>query len=160
MRYNLYRCEQIGASAKPGYSSTQVMKALEEVFAETMPKEMGFDYLGMSFQEQQAQKGVSPAVVFSFAIFCVFLILAALYESWSLPFSVLLGTPIAVFGAFAGLTLAIMKQPVCPDWLGDADRPCREECHSDRRIRQNGVEEANPSLMRRWRRRVCACGQS
>jgi HAE1 family hydrophobic/amphiphilic exporter-1 len=81
------------------------MKALEEVFAETMPKEMGFDYLGMSFQEQQAQKGVSPAVVFSFAIFCVFLILAALYESWSLPFSVLLGTPIAVFGAFAGLTL-------------------------------------------------------
>jgi HAE1 family hydrophobic/amphiphilic exporter-1 len=105
MRYNLYRCEQIGASAKPGYSSTQVMQALEEVFAETMPKDMGFDYLGMSFQEQQAQQGVSPAVVFAFAIFCVFLILAALYESWSLPFSVLLGTPIAVFGAFAGLTL-------------------------------------------------------
>jgi HAE1 family hydrophobic/amphiphilic exporter-1 len=105
MRYNLYRCEQIGASANPGYSSTQVMKALEEVFAETMPREMGFDYLGMSFQEQQAQKGVSPAVVFAFAIFCVFLILAALYESWSLPFSVLLGTPIVVFGAFAGLKL-------------------------------------------------------
>lgn len=105
MRYNLYRSQQIGASAKPGYSSTQAMKALEEVFAETMPKEMGYDYLGMSFQQQQAQKGVSPAVVFSFAIFCVFLILAALYESWSLPFSVLLGTPIAVFGAFAGLAL-------------------------------------------------------
>jgi hydrophobic/amphiphilic exporter-1 (mainly G- bacteria), HAE1 family len=105
MRYNLYRCEQIGASANPGYSSTQVMKALEEVFAETMPQDMGFDYLGMSFQEQQAQKGVSPAVVFAFAIFCVFLILAALYESWSLPFSVLLGTPIVVFGAFAGLKL-------------------------------------------------------
>jgi HAE1 family hydrophobic/amphiphilic exporter-1 len=59
----------------------------------------------MSFQEQQAQEGVSPAMVFAFAIFCVFLILAALYESWSLPFSVLLGTPIAVFGAFAGLWL-------------------------------------------------------
>jgi HAE1 family hydrophobic/amphiphilic exporter-1 len=75
------------------------------VFAETMPKEMGYDYLGMSFQEKLAQQGVSPAVVFAFAIFCVFLILAALYESWSLPLSVLLGTPIVVFGAFAGLKL-------------------------------------------------------
>jgi HAE1 family hydrophobic/amphiphilic exporter-1 len=105
MRYNLFRCQQIGASPKPGFSSTQVMRALEEVFDETMPKEMGYDYLGMSFQEKIAQQGVSPAVVFAFAIFCVFLILAALYESWSLPFSVLLGTPIAVFGAFAGLML-------------------------------------------------------
>jgi len=105
MRYNLYRSEQLMASPKPGYSSSQVMKALEEVFAETMPQDMGYDYLGMSFQEQQAQKGVSPAMVFAFAIFCVFLILAALYESWSLPFSVLLGTPIAVFGAFAGLMI-------------------------------------------------------
>jgi HAE1 family hydrophobic/amphiphilic exporter-1 len=105
MRYNLFRCEQINVTPKPGYSSTQVMKAMEEVFNETMPKEMGYDYLGMSFQENLAQQGVSPAVVFAFAIFCVFLILAALYESWSLPFSVLLGTPIAVFGAFVGLKL-------------------------------------------------------
>lgn len=105
MRYNLFRCQQISASAKPGYSSVQVMKALEEVFAETMPPDMGYDYIGMSFQEKQAQQGVSPAVVFAFAIFCVFLILAALYESWSLPFSVLLGTPIAIFGAFAGLMI-------------------------------------------------------
>jgi HAE1 family hydrophobic/amphiphilic exporter-1 len=105
MRYNLYRCEQINVTPKPGYSSAQVMKVMEAVFAETMPKEMGYDYLGMSFQENLAQQGVSPAVVFAFAIFCVFLILAALYESWSLPFSVLLGTPIAVFGAFAGLKL-------------------------------------------------------
>ncbi len=105
MRYNLYRSEQINVISKPGYSSSQVMKAMEEVFAETMPKEMGYDYIGMSFQENLAQQGVSPAVVFAFAIFCVFLILAALYESWSLPFSVLLGTPIAVFGAFVGLKL-------------------------------------------------------
>jgi HAE1 family hydrophobic/amphiphilic exporter-1 len=103
MRYNLFRSQQLMVVPKPGYSSTQVMKALEEVFAETMPTDMGYDYLGMSFQEQQAQKGVSPAAVFAFAIFCVFLILAALYESWAMPFSVLLGTPIAVFGAFAGL---------------------------------------------------------
>ena len=105
MRYNLYRCEQINVTPKPGYSSAQVMKVMEAVFAETMPQEMGYDYLGMSFQENLAQQGVSPAVVFAFAIFCVFLILAALYESWSLPFSVLLGTPIAVFGAFSGLKL-------------------------------------------------------
>jgi HAE1 family hydrophobic/amphiphilic exporter-1 len=103
MRYNLFRSAQVNVTPKPGFSSAQAMKAMEEVFAETMPSDMGYDYIGMSFQEKQAQQGLSPAVVFGFAIFCVFLILAALYESWSLPFSVLLGTPIAVFGAFAGL---------------------------------------------------------
>jgi len=105
MRYNLYRSAQINASAAPGYSSAQVMRALEEVFAETMPNEMGYDYLGMSYQEQRAQQGVSPMVIFGFSLLCVFLILAAQYESWSLPFSVLLGTPIAVAGAFAALLL-------------------------------------------------------
>jgi len=105
MRYNLYRSAQINAGAAPGYSSAQAMQALEEVFAETMPTEMGFDYMGMSFQEWQAQKGVSPMVIFGFSLLCVFLILAAQYESWSLPFSVLLGTPIAVAGAFGALLL-------------------------------------------------------
>jgi len=105
MRFNLYRSAQINASAAPGFSSAQAMNALETVFAETMPREMGFDYLGMSFQEKQAQKGVSPAIIFGFALLCVFLILAALYESWSLPFSVLLGTPFAVAGAFGALLL-------------------------------------------------------
>ena len=74
------------------------MNALEEVFKETMPSDMGFDYMGMSFQEQLAQQGISPAAVFALSLLFVFLILAALYESWSLPFSVLLSTPIAVFG--------------------------------------------------------------
>ena len=105
MRYNLYRSAQINASAAPGYSSAQAMEALEQVFAETMPSEMGYDYLGMSFQEKKAQEGVSPAVIFAFSLLCVFLILAAQYESWSLPFSVLLGTPIAVMGAFGALWL-------------------------------------------------------
>ncbi len=103
MRFNLYRSAQINASAAPGYSSAQAMKALEEVFAQTMPREMGFDYMGMSFQEKKAQQGTSPMAIFAFSLFCVFLILAAQYESWSLPFSVLLGTPIAIAGAFAGL---------------------------------------------------------
>jgi len=105
MRYNLYRSAQINASPAPGYSSDQVMKALEEVFAQTMPSDMGYDYMGMSYQEKRAQQGVSPMVIFGFSLLCVFLILAAQYESWSLPFSVLLGTPIAVAGAFAALLL-------------------------------------------------------
>jgi hydrophobic/amphiphilic exporter-1 (mainly G- bacteria), HAE1 family len=103
LRYNLHESAQINASAKPGFSSAQAMKAMEEVFAETMPQGMGYDYLGMSYQEKKAQQGVSPMVIFGFSLLCVFLILAAQYESWTLPFSVLLGTPIAVFGAFAGL---------------------------------------------------------
>jgi HAE1 family hydrophobic/amphiphilic exporter-1 len=99
-RYNEYHAAQINASAAPGYSSGQAMKALEATFAETMPREMGYDYTGMSFQEQQAAKGVSTMQVFGLSLLFVFLILAAQYESWSLPFSVLLGTPVAVFGAY------------------------------------------------------------
>src|SRR5260370_30532051 len=81
------------------------MKALEETFAQTMPAEMGYDYQGMSFQEKVAAQGVSASVIFAFSLLFVFLILAALYESWSLPFSVLLSTPVAIFGAFALLWL-------------------------------------------------------
>jgi len=103
MRYNLYRCAQINAASAPGYSSGQAMKAMEEVFKQTMPNEMGFAYMGMSFQEKRAQEGVSASVIFAFSLFFVFLILAAQYESWSLPFSVLISLPIAVWGAFAGL---------------------------------------------------------
>ena len=105
MRYNLFRSAQINGSAAPGYSSNQAMAALEQVFAQTMPPEMGYDYLGISFQEKKAQQGVPPAVIFGLSLLFVFLILAALYESWTLPFSVLLSTPIAVFGAFAVLWL-------------------------------------------------------
>ena len=103
MRYNLFRCAQINGSAAPGYSSNQAMAALEQVFAQTMPSEMGYDYLGISFQEKKAQEGVPPSAIFGLSLLFVFLILAALYESWTLPFSVLLSTPVAVFGAFAVL---------------------------------------------------------
>jgi HAE1 family hydrophobic/amphiphilic exporter-1 len=81
------------------------MAALEQVFSQTMPPEMGYDYLGISFQEKKAQQGVPPAVIFGLSLLFVFLILSALYESWTLPFSVLLSTPVAVFGAFAILWL-------------------------------------------------------
>src|SRR6201993_2731816 len=103
LRYNEYRSAQINGAAAPGYSSLQAMSALEDTFRQTMPNEMGYDYLGISFQEKKAQQGVPPTAVFGLSILFVFLILAALYESWSLPFSVLLGTPVAVFGAFLTL---------------------------------------------------------
>ena len=105
MRYNEYRSAQINGSAAPGYSSDQATAALEEVFKQTMPGEMGFDYMGMSYEEQQARQGVSSWVIFGFSLLFVFMVLAALYESWPLPWSVLLSTPVAVFGAIAALWL-------------------------------------------------------
>jgi HAE1 family hydrophobic/amphiphilic exporter-1 len=105
MKYNMFQCVQINGSAAPGYSSGQAIAALQDVFRKTMPNEMGFDYLGMSYQEVKAAQGVSPVVIFGLSFFIVFLIMAAQYESWTLPLSVLLGVPIAVFGAFAALYL-------------------------------------------------------
>jgi HAE1 family hydrophobic/amphiphilic exporter-1 len=112
MRYNLFNCVQINASTAPGYSSAQAMAALEDVFHKTMPAQMGFDYSGMSYQEQKAAQGISPGVIFGLAFFVVFLIMAAQYESWTLPFAVLLGVPIAVFGAFAALYLRHLENNV------------------------------------------------
>ena len=105
MKYNQFQCVQINGSAAPGYSSGQAIAALQDVFNKTMPSQMGFDYLGMSYQEVKASQGVKPAVVFGLSFFIVFLIMAAQYESWTLPLSVLLGVPIAIFGAFAALYL-------------------------------------------------------
>ena len=112
MRYQSYRSAQIIATAAPGYSSAQAKRALEETFAQTMPPEMGFGYLGLSYQEQVAEQGVSPRTVFGVALLVVFLILAAQYESWSLPFSVFLTLPIAVLGAFLALTIRNMQNAV------------------------------------------------
>jgi HAE1 family hydrophobic/amphiphilic exporter-1 len=109
MRYNMFRCSQINASVAPGYSTAQAMRAMEEVFRETMPTGMGYDYFGMSYQENLAAQGVPPSAIFGLSLLFVFLILAAQYESWSLPFSVLFTTPIAVFGAFAGLSMRGMQ---------------------------------------------------
>jgi HAE1 family hydrophobic/amphiphilic exporter-1 len=109
MRYNMFRCSQINASVAPGYSTAQAMRAMEEVFRETMPAGMGYDYFGMSYQENQAAQGVPPSAIFGLSLLFVFLILAAQYESWSLPFSVLFTTPVAVFGAFAGLSMRGMQ---------------------------------------------------
>jgi HAE1 family hydrophobic/amphiphilic exporter-1 len=108
VRYNEYRSAQINASAAPGYSADQARAALVDVFKQTMPSEMGYDWLAMSYQEVKAEEGVPASVIFGFSLLFVFLILAALYESWSLPFSVLLSTPVAVLGAFGVLWLRRM----------------------------------------------------
>jgi HAE1 family hydrophobic/amphiphilic exporter-1 len=105
MRFNQFQSVQINGSAAPGYSSGQAISALQDVFAKTMPVQMGYDYMGMTYQEVKAAQGVSPFVIFGLSFVIVFLIMAAQYNSWTLPFSVLLGTPIAVFGAFAALYL-------------------------------------------------------
>ena len=102
-RFNVYRAAQIIGSAAPGYSSGQAMAALEEAAKETLPPEIGYDWADLSYQERKASG--TTTTVFALSLVFVFLILAALYESWSLPFSVLLTVPIAIFGAFLGLWL-------------------------------------------------------
>jgi len=102
-RFNVYRAAQVIGSAAPGYSSGQAMTALEEVAKQTLPSEIGYDWADLSYQEQKASG--TALSIFALSLVFVFLILAALYESWSLPFSVLLTVPIAIFGAFLGLLL-------------------------------------------------------
>jgi len=102
-RFNLFRAAQVIGTAAPGYSSGQAMAALEQVAKETLPSEIGYDWSDLSYQERKQSGTLVRTFVLSFVF--VFLILAALYESWSLPFSVLLSVPIAVFGAFVGLYL-------------------------------------------------------
>jgi len=102
-RLNLFRSAEIGGSPNEGYSSAQTLDALDEVAKEVLPADMSYEYINLSYQERHSPSGAS---VFLMALIFVFLILAAQYESWKLPFSVLLGTPFALFGAFLGLFLA------------------------------------------------------
>jgi multidrug efflux pump len=102
-RFNLYRSIQINGSPSPGYSSGQAMAAMEQVANEVLPAGFGYAWSDMSYQEKKAEGG--QAMVFAMSFVFVFLILVALYESWSLPFSVLLSVPVAVLGAYGGLLL-------------------------------------------------------
>ncbi len=98
-RFNLQRSVEIQGAPARGYTSGQALAALEQVFKETMPQEMGFAYSSLSYQEKIAPPA---APTFIMAIVCVFLLLAALYESWRLPWAVLLGSPLVALGAFFG----------------------------------------------------------
>ena len=101
--YNLYRSAEIMGAAKPGYSSGQAIEALREVAAEVLPTGYGYEFGGMSREEIAA--GNSTGLIFAISIVFVFLFLAALYESWSVPFSVLFAVPIGAFGSILTLTL-------------------------------------------------------
>jgi HAE1 family hydrophobic/amphiphilic exporter-1 len=108
-RFNLYRSAELNGIPAPGYSSTEALNALEETAKEVLPATMGYAWSNMSFQEKAA--GGSAGPIFIMALLFVFLILAAQYESWKLPWSVLLGVPLSVFGAFLGLFLARLMSP-------------------------------------------------
>jgi HAE1 family hydrophobic/amphiphilic exporter-1 len=108
-RFNLFRAIELTGAPAPGYSSVQALDALEEVARESLPSGIGYSWSNMSFQEKQSSGTASVVLIFS--LLFVFLILAAQYESWSLPFSILLGTPFAIFGAFMALYLARLTSP-------------------------------------------------
>src|SRR5213596_2565087 len=101
-RFNLFRSVEISGAPARGYTSGQALAALEAIFAETMPKEMGFAYSSLSYQEKTAPPALPTLIL---AIVFVFLLLAAMYESWRLPWAVLLGSPLVALGAFFGVWL-------------------------------------------------------
>lgn len=101
--FNIFRSAEVNGSPKPGYSSGQALDALREVAAKTLPEGYGYEFSGLSYEEVQA--GSKTVYIFLLSIVFVFLFLAALYESWSVPFSVLLAVPVGAFGAILTLTL-------------------------------------------------------
>ena len=146
LRFNGYRAAQINGSLAPGYSSGQGRQALEEVFAQTMPREMGFDYSGMSFQEQAADKGVSAATIFGFSLLFVFLILAALLRE------LVAAVRDSVDGSDRG-TRRVQRFMAAPfsfrcllaSRSDCAHRAGGEERDTDRRIREDRVREGTKS---------------
>ena len=101
--YNLFRAAEVMGNAAPGYSSGQALQALQEVAAQVLPTGYGYDFSGLSREELAA--GSSTIYIFSLSIILVLLLLAALYESWSVPFSILFAIPLGMFGAILALTL-------------------------------------------------------
>src|SRR5215467_6078279 len=99
-RFNLYNAAEIMGSPAPGYSSGQAIKAIEEVM-QSMPSEVGYEWSGLTLQEKKSE-GQAP-IIFGMAVLFVFLLLAAQYESWGLPFSVLLATPTVILGTLVGM---------------------------------------------------------
>ena len=158
-RFNLFRSVEINGVPGRGYTSGQALAALEDVFKETMPKEMGFAYSSLSYQEKIAPPA-GPTLVL--AIVFVFLLLAAMYESWRLPWAVLLGSPLVALGAFFGVWLdGLRQQRLRPGRPHHADRPRRQERDPDRRVRQGEARGRHVGSRRpRWSRRGCASGRS
>ncbi len=111
-RFNEFNAAQVNFVSSPGYSTGQTRRALEDTFKKVMPAGAGFDYSGMSYQEQVAEAGIPASAVFGLSLVFVFLILAALYESWTLPFSVLLSTPVAILGGYLALHARLLENDI------------------------------------------------
>ena len=108
-RFNLFRSVEVTGNPADGYTSTQARSALKEVAAEVLPNDMSYTWNAMSFQEEKASG--SLGIILTFSLVFVFLILSAQYESWSLPLSILMGTPFAIFGALFALWVARLFSP-------------------------------------------------
>ena len=142
MRYNLFNCVQINAAAAPGYSSAQAMAALEDVFQKSMPSQMGFDYMGMSYQEQKAAQGVSAGDHLWAGLLRGFPHHGSAVRELDATVQRTAGSSHCRFRRFRGTLRSSARQRcVCPDWPGHADWIVGQECHSDRRICQGRVRE-------------------
>ena len=108
-RFNLFRSVEVTGAPADGYTSTQARTALREVAEEVLPKDMSYTWNAMSFQEEKASG--SLGIILTFSLVFVFLILSAQYESWSLPLSILMGTPFAIFGALVALWVSRLFSP-------------------------------------------------
>jgi hydrophobe/amphiphile efflux-1 (HAE1) family protein len=108
-RYNIFRAATVNGAAAPGYSSGQAVAAMEEV-AKTLPQGFGYDWTGATYQEKKT--GGQTGYIFALSLMFVFLVLAALYESWAMPIAILMVVPFGVFGAFAGLALRSLDNNV------------------------------------------------
>ena len=158
-RFNLYNAAEIMGAPAPGYSSGQAIKAIEEVM-KTMPSEVGYEWSGLTLQEKKSE-GQAP-IIFGAAVLFVFLLLAAQYESWGLPFAVLLATPTVILGLMIGMFVRHFESEcLCADRPGHAHRPRRQERHPHRRVRQDETRGGRSrSSMRPSKARGCDCGRS
>ena len=133
-RYNLYGTAKLNGSVAQGYGSGQAIAAMERVAASTLPADFGFEWTGITYQELKA--GSVAVIVFALALVFVFLFLAAQYESWTMPFMVILAVPFALLGAlWPAVAARHDDRRILAGRLRHADRPCCEERDPDRRIR-------------------------
>ena len=139
--YNLYASAKINGGPAPGYSSGQALLAMQEVAERVLPEGFGYEWTGTTFQEQKT--GNQAIYIFALSIVCVFLFMAALYESWIRPMVIILTVPLAMFGAIVGLwLLRHAAGRLRPDRPGHADRPGDQERDPDRRVRRRAAGQA------------------
>ena len=159
-RYNMYPAAAINGSAAPGVSSGQAIAVMQRLADDELPPSMAYEWTDMSYLELLA--GNTAMIIFGFAVVMVFLVLAAQYESWSLPLAVILVVPMCL------LVLAHRRdhrrhghQHLHADRLRRAGRPGEQERHPDRRVRQAAARgRASRAARRRWRPAGCGCGRS